>query len=102
MRKTDSISVFFPCYNDERTIGKLVKTAFKILPQLSKNYEVIVIDDYSRDGSKEILLSLQKKYPKLKLIFHSKNLGYGGALRSGFKNSTKKLIFYTDGDGQYD
>src|SRR3989337_3575887 len=97
-----SISVFFPCYNDEKTIAKLVKNVFLILPSLSKDYEVIVIDDASKDKSVDILKKLQKKYPKLKPVFHKTNQGYGGALRSGFANSTKELIFYTDGDGQYD
>ena len=96
-----SISVFFPCYNDEKTIAKLVKNVFLILPSLSKDYEVIVIDDASKDKSVDILKKLQKKYPKLKLVFHKINQGYGGTLRSGFEKSRKELIFYTDGDGQY-
>jgi glycosyltransferase involved in cell wall biosynthesis len=95
-----SISVFFPCYNDSHSIEKLVKNAFTILKSISDDYEVIVIDDGSQDASREILLNLAKKYP-LKLIFHEKNLGYGGALKSGFKAASKDLIFYTDGDGQY-
>lgn len=98
----NSISVFFPCYNDSHSISKLVTNAYKILPTLTRDYEVIVIDDASKDDSKLKLFNLKRKYPKLKLIFHEKNLGYGGSLKSGFKASSKKLIFYTDGDGQYD
>lgn len=100
--KKNSISIFFPCYNDTNSITKLVAKSYKILPSLTNNYEVIVIDDYSKDSSRKKLLELKKKYPKLLLIFHEKNLGYGGALKSGFKKASKKLIFYTDGDGQYD
>lgn len=97
------ISVFFPCYNDEESIGHLVEDAFAILPELTDQYEVIVIDDGSHDDSRKVLMDLRAtKYKKLKLIFHKKNKGYGGALRSGFKVSRYELVFYTDGDGQYD
>jgi len=100
--KKSGISVFFPCYNDSKSIKKLVEDAFLVLKKITKNYEVIVIDDKSQDRSRKVLLKLAEKYPHLKLIFHEKNQGYGGALRSGFKNASKDLIFYTDGDGQYD
>ncbi len=97
-----SISVFFPCYNDAKTIAGLVEEAFGVLKQISSNYEVIVIDDGSSDDSRKILLTLKNKYAGLRVIFHSKNQGYGGALRSGFRAAKKDLVFYTDGDGQYD
>lgn len=97
-----TISVFFPCYNDANSISKLVEDAFSILNKLTSNYEVIVIDDGSIDNSRKILEKLAKKHHHLKLIFHEKNLGYGGALKTGFATSSKDLVFYTDGDGQYD
>lgn len=100
--KNIGISVFFPCFNDEFSIQKLVENAFEVLKEVTYNYEVIVIDDGSTDNSKTILQELTKKYQNLKLIFHENNQGYGGALQSGFKNASKELIFYTDGDGQYD
>jgi glycosyltransferase involved in cell wall biosynthesis len=96
-----SLSAFFPCYNDVKTIGKLVKNVDQVLQKLTTNYEVIVVEDGSTDGSLLLLKKLQKKYKKLRLIVHKKNKGYGGALVSGFKAATKKLVFYTDGDGQY-
>lgn len=102
MTKTYSLSMFFPCYNDAGTIGSLVAAADVVAQELTEDYEIIVVDDGSKDSSRELLQELKAKYPKLVLIFHSTNLGYGGALRSGFCNATKDLIFYTDGDGQYD
>lgn len=96
-----TISVVFPCFNDQGTIGNLIKETFLILPTLCKNYEVIVVDDGSTDGSCDLLLKLKGQYPNLKLAFHPKNLGYGAALRSGFQKAKGDLIFYTDGDGQY-
>lgn len=100
--KKHSISVFFPCYNDAGSIGNLIKTAFKILPKLTKDYEVIVVNDGSIDKSSEILKGLRLKFKRLRVINHKKNIGYGGALKRGFKESTKEIVFYTDGDGQYD
>lgn len=100
--KKHSISVFFPCYNDSKSIGKLVSNAYKVLPSLTTNYEVIVVDDCSTDKSRDVLINLSAKHNNLKLIFHKKNKGYGGAIKSGFQAASKDLIFYTDGDGQYD
>lgn len=97
-----SISVFFPCYNDESSIKTLVEEAFSVLMQLTDEYEVLVINDCSTDGSGIVLKQLQKKYKKLRVISHKQNLGYGAALRSGFIAAKGDLIFYTDGDGQYD
>jgi len=101
MKKLSSLSIFFPCYNDENTIAGLVDDAYTIGKKITRSLEVIVIDDGSTDLSKKILKKSQKKHPNLKLVFHKKNRGYGGALRSGFSAATKKFIFYTDGDGQY-
>ncbi len=97
-----SISVFFPCYNDSRTIGDLVIEADRQLQQIADDYEVIVVNDGSSDDSAEVLKTLAARLPSLKVITHERNRGYGGALRSGFNAATKDLVFYTDGDGQYD
>lgn len=101
-RKNPSISVFFPCYNDSKTIGGLVNDAFDTLKTITKDHEVIVVNDGSQDESGEVLQQLSKKYKKLKVVTHKKNRGYGGALKSGFANTSKDLVFYTDGDAQYD
>lgn len=99
---TTSVSIFFPCFNDKKTIGKLVKEAFATVKRFTKKYEVIVVDDGSEDGSRDLLKKLAKKYSHLKLIFHHHNIGYGEALKSGFEAARYKYVFYTDGDGQYD
>ena len=97
-----SISVFFPCYNDAETIGQLVLDAEAALPSLTDDYQIVVVNDGSTDRSGEVLRELQTRVSRLEVVTHSKNRGYGGALRSGFSASTKELVFYTDGDGQYD
>ena len=101
-QKTPSLTIFFPCYNDAGTIGSLVTAADTVAREYTDDYEILVIDDGSTDHSRELLMELKTKYPNLNLIFHEQNRGYGGALKSGFYNATKDLIFYTDGDGQYD
>lgn len=96
------LSIFFPCYNDESTIRHLIQCAIKIASAITHNWEIIVIDDGSKDHSRGILRTISRSNPHVRVIMHKKNRGYGAALRSGFKAATKELIFYTDGDGQYD
>lgn len=96
-----SISVFFPCYNDAKTIAELIFKTDKILRSITNNYEIIVVNDGSKDNSLEVLNEVKQKVKSLKLVDHHKNRGYGGALRSGFTTAKKELVFYTDGDGQY-
>ena len=97
-----SLSIFFPCYNDAGTIGSLVLSANEVAKSLTNDFEIIVVDDCSKDRSKEILQSLIGVCDTLRVIYHEKNRGYGGALRTGFNNAIKEFVFYTDGDGQYD
>ena len=99
----ESLSVFFPAYNDAPTIPTLLAAVFEVLDQWVPDYEVIVVNDGSADKTAEILEQLRRKYaPRLRVVTHTVNRGYGGALRSGFEAATKDFVFYTDGDGQYD
>ncbi|MCX6632076.1 MAG: glycosyltransferase family 2 protein [Candidatus Solibacter sp.] len=99
----ESISVFFPAYNDEHTIGGLVRETLAFLPELTDDYEVIGVNDGSRDGTGAILEQLRSEFPgRFRVVTHQTNRGYGGALQSGFAAARKDLVFYTDGDGQYD
>jgi len=97
-----SITAFFPCYNDAGTIASVVITADRTLRELTEDYEIIVANDASTDSSAMILEELRDKYPRLRILHHTTNHGYGGNLRSMFAKGTKDLIFYTDGDAQYD
>ncbi|HEX6384170.1 MAG TPA: glycosyltransferase family 2 protein [Anaerolineae bacterium] len=98
-----SISAFFPAYNDAGTIPSMVITTLLVLRELADDYEVIVINDGSRDHTAEVLAELARVYlDEVRVIHHAKNRGYGGALRTGFAQATKEWIFYTDGDAQYD
>jgi glycosyltransferase involved in cell wall biosynthesis len=100
---TPSLSVFFPAYNDSGTIASLVISAVKTAATLTSDYEVLVINDGSHDDTPRILDELARMYPRhVRIVHHVKNRGYGGALRSGFEHASKDLVFYTDGDAQYD
>ena len=97
-----SVSAMFPCYNDAATIGKLVDAAYAALSPLVDEVEVIVVNDGSSDGSREVLDALAADRPWFRPIHHERNRGYGGALISGFTAARHDWIWYTDGDAQYD
>lgn len=97
------ISVFFPAYNDAPSLPALLEKTFRTLEDSGAAFEVIVVNDGSRDNTGDVLASLQRRYgERLRVITHEANRGYGGALRSGFAAARLPLVFYTDGDGQYD
>lgn len=97
-----SLTAFFPAYNDQYTIEEIVRIVAEEMRKVTGDYEVLVVDDGSRDDTGAILDRLAAELPYLRVIHHERNLGYGAALITGFKNARKNLIFYTDGDGQYD
>lgn len=99
---SEGISVFFPAYNDEASITGLVGDALALLPSLTDDFEVIVVNDGSTDGTARVLEELARGDSRVRVISHGVNRGYGAALRTGFASATKDLVFYTDGDGQYD
>jgi glycosyltransferase involved in cell wall biosynthesis len=96
------LSIFFPAYNDSGTIASLVITALRTARELTPDFEVIVVNDGSADKTAEILDELARTYPQVRVVHHERNRGYGGALRTGFATATRELVFYTDGDAQYD
>jgi glycosyltransferase involved in cell wall biosynthesis len=96
------LSVFFPAYNDSGTIASMVIRAVQAASKLTEDYEVIVVNDGSSDATAQIADELAEKYPHVRVVHHPVNRGYGGALQTGFRSATKELIFYTDGDAQYD
>jgi glycosyltransferase involved in cell wall biosynthesis len=97
-----SLTAFFPAYNDEHTIGNIVRRAAEEIGKVTDDFEILVIDDGSKDRTGAIADQLASEFPFVRAIHHPRNLGYGAALITGFTNARKDLIFYTDGDGQYD
>ncbi len=98
-----SISAFFPAYNDAGTIPTMIIRVLQTLPEVTDDYEVVVINDGSTDDTGRVLDELARLYsPWVRVIHHRRPSGYGGVLRAGFAAAQKEWIFYTDGDAQYD
>ncbi len=97
-----SISVFYPCYNEEANVEKTTLAALKTLQRISDDFEIIIVDDGSKDRTGEIADRLALEHAQVRAVHNEPNRGYGGALQRGFRESTKSWVFYTDGDGQFD
>lgn len=91
-----------PAYNEEENIRPQVLEVLETLRGITDDFEVIVVNDGSRDRTGEIVTELGAQYPQVRLAQHPKNLGYGAALFSGFMAATKDLVFLTDSDRQFD
>ena len=96
------LSIFFPAYNDGGTIASMVIRSVKAASELTDDFEIIVVDDGSADGTAAVADELAHTYPQVRAVHHPTNRDYGAALQTGFRSATKELIFYTDGDAQYD
>ena len=97
-----SISAFFPAYNEEANIGPLCLKTAAALKKVAGRYEVIAVDDGSKDRTAAVVQALHKKDPHIRLVSHRVNSGYGAAVKTGFASSKMDWIFFTDGDGQFD
>jgi glycosyltransferase involved in cell wall biosynthesis len=98
----EGLSIFFPSYNEEANVERVVREALRVAPKTAKDYEIVVVDDGSKDRTSEIVRSLARENSKVRLVRHETNKGYGEALKSGFRAAKMPWVFYTDGDGQFD
>jgi glycosyltransferase involved in cell wall biosynthesis len=96
------LSVFFPCYNEEANVETTTLAALEVCRSISDDFEVIIVDDGSSDRTGEIADGLADRFDEVRAVHNQPNLGYGGALQRGFRESRKDWVFYTDGDGQFD
>jgi len=97
-----SVSVVFPAYNEEANLARAIEQAERCLESLTEDWEIIVVNDGSRDRTREILDELCQKNPRLVAIHHEGgNRGYGAALRSGIQRGSKDLLFFSDSDLQF-
>ncbi len=96
-----SLSVFMPAYNEEANIGATLADALAVIPKITPDYEIIVIDDGSQDRTAAIVQEWSRRYPQIRLVSHRHNRGYGAAVKTGLAHSRKDWIFFTDSDGQF-
>src|ERR1700759_3868035 len=99
--RVSRLSFFFPAHNAAANIEALVAEALQVLPTLADEFEVIAVDDGSRDETPDIADRLAAADPRVRVVHHSTNLGYGAAVRSGLRAARFELIAFTDGDRQF-
>lgn len=97
-----SVSVFFPVYNDERTVARVTLKALDVLSRVAREYEVLIVDDGTPCRAGQIADDLADKDPRVRVIHHPKNLGYGAAIRTGLENVRYEWVCFTDGDDEYE
>lgn len=100
--KLRSLTVFFPCYNEEANVKRMVEHFEEVLPRFAKKFEILIIDDGSTDKTGKIAKKLSKTHEAVRLIQHPKNKGYGASLRTGIAEAQYDWVFFTDGDMQFD
>ena len=97
-----SLSVVFPAFNEEANIRHVVEDAYRTMPKLAPIFEIIVVNDGSKDRTGDICDRLAEEFSNVRVVHHVRNRGYGAALKSGIERARYDLIFFTDADGQFD
>lgn len=99
--RIETLGCFFPAYNEEDNIGPLLDEALEALPSMAGSFEVVVVDDGSRDRTGEIVRAYAERHPEVRLVSHETNRGYGHALRSGLEHTRGDAVALVDGDRQF-
>jgi len=95
------LSYFFPAHNEAANLGGLVEEALATLPSLAERFEIVIVDDGSKDETPHLADALAAAHPEVRAVHHRTNLGYGAALRTGFAASRFEQVAFTDGDRQF-
>jgi len=96
------LSLVFPVFDEAANIGPLLDASLRLAPKLARDFEIVVVDDGSRDGSAAIVAARRSEDPRIRLVRHGSNRGYGAALRAGLREARGELIFFSDADLQFD
>ena len=102
MKRLPQLSIFFPCYNEEANVERTTRNALEAARKYADAYEVIIVNDGSRDATAQIADRLAAELPNVRAVHNNPNRGYGGAVARGLAESRMQWIFFTDGDGQFD
>jgi len=98
----ESLSIVFPAFNEAENIRESIRRAVGVCDQMGLDYEVVVVDDGSRDATAIVVADMSFENPRVRIVTHSKNQGYGAALKSGILASKMEYVFFTDSDLQFD
>ncbi len=101
-KKISEISVFFPTFNEEKNIKRVVNNTKKVLLEITDKWEIIIVNDGSKDKTAEVAAKLSQKDKRIRVKTHKVNRGYGGALKTGFKSAKYAWVAFIDSDGQFD
>ena len=97
------LSLFLPCYNEEKNLQNTFDQVQPIINKVANNWEIVIINDGSKDNTGKVATEIKKKFPKnVKIITHPQNRGYGAAFKSGLYGARYQWIALTDADGQFD
>lgn len=102
VEKIDELSIFFPFWNEEKSIDKVISSALSVAPKVARQWEIIIVDDGSSDNTLSLAKKLAQRNSRIKIATHPPNRGYGAALKEGFSHARYNTIVFTDGDGQFD
>ena len=101
-RLAGSLTLVLPAHNEEANLVPVVEQALAVLPAFAESFEIVVVDDGSRDRTGEIADGLAVRDGRIRVVHHARNRGYGGALTSGFAASTGDHVMFMDSDRQFD
>ena len=96
------LSLVFPVFDEEDNIGQLLEQVLETAPRLALDFEIVIVDDGSRDASAEVVEAVRNGEPRIRLLRHESNRGYGAALRAGLREARGNLVFFSDADLQFD
>ncbi|CAG0999844.1 partial heptose III glucuronosyltransferase, partial [Gammaproteobacteria bacterium] len=96
------LSLVFPAFDEEANVGPLLDTALALAPKLASDFEIILVDDGSRDATGSLAAERSLRDPRIRVVRHAANRGYGAALRSGLREARGELVFVSDADLQFD
>jgi len=102
-RLLKELSVFFPCYNEEKNLENTIEKSMPIIKEIADKWEIIIINDGSKDKTGQISSKIAQKHPnQVHIVTHTPNRGYGAAFKSGIYTAQYQWIAFTDADGQFD
>ena len=102
MPNAESLTVALPAYNEEANIAAMIEEVVRNVAPLASDWEVVVVDDGSRDETASAVRAIEARDPRVRLVRHDRNRGYGAAVWTGLTSARKDLVFFTDSDRQFD